>query len=250
MSTLLSKLDSGAEVTVLVTGAAGQIAYSLLPLIATGGLLGPLRVRLHLFDVAASLPKLAGVVMELEDLASPLLASVLATADEAAAYAGVDVALLLGAKPRGPGEERSALLAANAPRAASLCLYWGAELSALSAHAPFDAVVACDLVFIALRDGRARELDRTLRRLATELAPVLLVYEERRIADEDAFVRALALPGGDGAPPLRCDEVEDPELVRLPKDERLVGLGGHDEGELEGLFYMPPPVRVVVLRAQ
>jgi hypothetical protein len=142
------------------------------------------------------------------------------------------------------------LLAANAPRAATLSLYWGAELSAVAPHAPFDAVVACDLVFIALRDGRARELDRTLRRLATELAPVLLVYEERRIADEDAFVRALALPGGAAAPPLRCDEVEDPELVRLPKDERLVGLGGHDEGELEGLFYMPPPVRVVVLRAQ
>ena len=141
------------------------------------------------------------------------------------------------------------LLAANAPRAATLSLYWGAELSAVAPHAPFDAVVACDLVFIALRDGRARELDRTLRRL-TSFAPVLLVWEERRIADEDAFVRALALPGGDGAPPLRCDEVDDPALVRLPKEERLVGLGGHDEGELEGLFYTPPPVRVVVLRAQ
>jgi malate dehydrogenase len=135
MSTLLSKLDSGAEVTVLVTGAAGQIAYSLLPLISTGGLLGPLtRVRLHLFDVAASLPKLAGVVMELEDLASPLLASVLATADEAAAYAGVDVALLLGAKPRGPGEERSALLAANAA-------IFRAAGAALAAHASRDVRV-------------------------------------------------------------------------------------------------------------
>ena len=143
------------------------------------------------------------------------------------------------------------LLAANAPAVVALPLYWGAEpCAALRARAPFDAVIACDLVFIALRDGRARELAWTLRRLAAQYAPVLCVWEERRIADEDAFVRALALPGDDGAPPLRCDEVDDCALLRLPKDERLVGLGTHDEGELEALFYTPPPVRAVVLRAQ
>ena len=115
MPSLLEKLDAGEVITCLVTGAAGQIAYSLLPLICRGALLGAgVRVKLHLLEVAAALPRLAGVVMELEDLASPLQAGVLATADEAAAFAGADVALLLGAKPRGPGEERSDLLKANA----------------------------------------------------------------------------------------------------------------------------------------
>ena len=101
--------------TVLVTGAAGQVAYSLCFFIAKGLMLGPARrVRLVLLDLPAMLPKLESLAMELEDLASPAFAGALCTADGDAAFAGVDFALLVGARPRGPGMERRDLLAANA----------------------------------------------------------------------------------------------------------------------------------------
>ena len=101
--------------TVLVTGAAGAVAYSLVFFIAKGLMLGPARrVRLVLLDLPAMAAKLEGLAMELEDLACPLLAGVVATADPEAAFAGVDFALLVGARPRAPGMERKDLLAANA----------------------------------------------------------------------------------------------------------------------------------------
>lgn len=101
-------------VRVAVTGAAGQIGYSLLFRIASGAMLGPDQpVILQLLDITPSLPALAGVAMELDDCAFPLLAGIVQTDDPLVAFKDVDVALLVGARPRGPGMERKDLLEAN-----------------------------------------------------------------------------------------------------------------------------------------
>ena len=103
-----------APVRVVVTGAAGQIGYALLFRIAAGDMLGKDQpVILHLLEITPALPALQGVVMELNDCAFPLLAGVVATDDVNAACKDVDFALLVGARPRGPGMERKDLLEAN-----------------------------------------------------------------------------------------------------------------------------------------
>ena len=99
---------------VTVTGAAGQISYSLLFRIASGQMLGPDQpVRLQLLEVTPAMKALAGVVMELDDCAFPLVDSIDITDDPNVAFKYTNYALLVGAKPRGPGMERSDLLAAN-----------------------------------------------------------------------------------------------------------------------------------------
>jgi malate dehydrogenase len=106
-----------APVRVAVTGAAGQIGYALLFRIASGQMLGPDRpVHLQLLEIADEKAQkaLKGVMMELEDCAFPLLAGMQAHSDPASAFKDANVALLVGARPRGPGMERKDLLAANA----------------------------------------------------------------------------------------------------------------------------------------
>jgi malate dehydrogenase len=101
-------------VKVAITGAAGQIAYSLIFRIASGSMLGPDQpVILQLLDIPDSLEKLKGTVMEIDDCAFPLVAGVVASADPMEAFDGTDYALLVGARPRGPGMERKDLLTAN-----------------------------------------------------------------------------------------------------------------------------------------
>jgi malate dehydrogenase len=102
-------------IRVSVTGAAGQIGYSLLFRIASGEMLGKDQpVILQLLDLPQAQKALAGVTMELEDCAFPLLAGVVATDDPAVAFKDTQAALLVGARPRGPGMERKDLLAENA----------------------------------------------------------------------------------------------------------------------------------------
>lgn len=99
---------------VAVTGAAGQICYNLLFRIANGDLLGPDQpVIIHLVDIPQSMDACQGVRMELEDCAFPLLRGIEATADYEKGFGDVDVAVLVGAKPRGPGMERADLLKDN-----------------------------------------------------------------------------------------------------------------------------------------
>ena len=101
-------------VRVAVTGAAGQIGYSLLFRIATGEMLGPDQpVIFHLLEITPALKALEGVVMEIDDCAFPLAAGYVLTDDANEAFKDVDFALLVGARPRGPGMERSDLLEAN-----------------------------------------------------------------------------------------------------------------------------------------
>ena len=101
-------------VTVTVTGAAGQIGYELLFRVASGQLLGAdVPVRLRLLEIEPALKAAAGTAMELDDCAFPLLTGIEVTADAAAAFDGVNVALLVGARPRTAGMERGDLLEAN-----------------------------------------------------------------------------------------------------------------------------------------
>ncbi|MFA9438210.1 malate dehydrogenase [Uliginosibacterium sp. sgz301328] len=106
---------SKAPVRVTVTGAAGQIGYSLLFRIASGEMLGKDQpVILQLLDLPQAQKAVKGVIMELEDCAFPLLAGVVASDDPNVAFKDADFALLVGARPRGPGMERKDLLAENA----------------------------------------------------------------------------------------------------------------------------------------
>ena len=101
-------------VNVTVTGAAGQIGYALLFRVASGQLLGPdVPVRLRLLEIPQGMKAAEGTAMELEDCAFPLLAGIDIFDDPTAAFDGVNVGLLVGARPRGPGMERGDLLAAN-----------------------------------------------------------------------------------------------------------------------------------------
>ena len=102
-------------VRVAITGAAGQIAYSLIFHIASGDMLGKDQpVILQLLDIPDSLEKLKGTIMEIDDCAFPLVQSVIGTSDAEEAFEGVKYAMLVGARPRGPGMERADLLQANA----------------------------------------------------------------------------------------------------------------------------------------
>ncbi len=106
-----------SPVRVAVTGAAGQIGYATLFRIASGAMLGPDQpVHLQLLEVPdeKALKALKGVMMELDDCAFPLLSGMTATSDPNVAFKDTDVALLIGAKPRGPGMERKDLLIENA----------------------------------------------------------------------------------------------------------------------------------------
>ncbi len=116
-------------VRVAVTGAAGQIGYALLFRIASGDMLGPDQpVILQLLEITPALPALQGVVMELKDCAFPTLHGVIATDDANVAFKDVDYALLVGARPRGPGMERKDLLEANGA-------IFGPQGRALNVHA-------------------------------------------------------------------------------------------------------------------
>ena len=103
-----------SPVRVAVTGAAGQIGYALVFRIASGQMLGPdTPIELRLLEITPALPALEGVAMELDDCAFPLLAGIEMTDDARTAFDSVDIACLVGAKPRGPGMERADLLKDN-----------------------------------------------------------------------------------------------------------------------------------------
>lgn len=104
-----------APVRVAITGAAGQISYSLLFRIAAGEMLGKDQpVILQMLEITPALGALKGVAMELDDCAFPLVAGLICTDDANVAFKDADYALLVGARPRGPGMERKDLLEANA----------------------------------------------------------------------------------------------------------------------------------------
>ncbi len=122
-------------VHVAITGAAGNIGYAMAFRIAIGDMLGPNQpVALHLLEITPALPALQGVVMELNDCAFPLVSEIIATDDVNAGFVDVDYALLVGARPRGPGMERKDLLSANGA-------IFGPQGKALNDHASRDVKV-------------------------------------------------------------------------------------------------------------
>ena len=103
-----------ATIRIAITGAAGQIGYSLLPRIAAGEMFGSqTKISLQLLEIPPALEALSGVAMELQDCAFPLLESVVVTSNPDEAFSGANLCLLVGSKPRGPGMERSDLLKDN-----------------------------------------------------------------------------------------------------------------------------------------
>jgi len=103
-----------STIRIAVTGAAGQIGYSLLPRIAAGEMFGSkTRVSLQLLEIPPALDVLRGVAMELQDCSFPLLEEVIVTSNPDEAFSGANLCLLVGSKPRGPGMERSDLLKDN-----------------------------------------------------------------------------------------------------------------------------------------
>jgi len=103
-------------IKIAVTGAAGQIGYSLLFRLASGEVFGPkTKVQLHLLELPEAMKGAEGTAMELEDCAFPTLAGIQCFDTATAAFEGVNWALLVGSRPRGPGMERSDLIRANAP---------------------------------------------------------------------------------------------------------------------------------------
>lgn len=122
-------------VRIAITGAAGQIGYALLFRIASGAMLGQDQpIILHLLEITPALEALKGVVMELNDCAFPLLHDIVATDDVNIAFKDVSYALLVGARPRGPGMERKDLLEANGA-------IFGPQGKALNDHAQRDVKV-------------------------------------------------------------------------------------------------------------
>ena len=130
-----SSVSHSEPVKVAVTGAAGQIGYSLLFRIAGGSLLGPAQpVELRLLEITPALKSLEGVVMELDDCAFPLLSKVEIGDDPNTVFEGVNLALLVGARPRSKGMERADLLEANG------AIFTG-QGKALNDHAADDILV-------------------------------------------------------------------------------------------------------------
>ncbi len=130
-----SSVSHSEPVKVAVTGAAGQIGYSLLFRIAGGSLLGPDQpVELRLLEITPALKSLEGVVMELDDCAFPLLSKVEIGDDPNTVFEGVNLALLVGARPRSKGMERADLLEANG------AIFTG-QGKALNDHAADDILV-------------------------------------------------------------------------------------------------------------
>ena len=104
------------HVKVAVTGAAGQIGYSILPRLANGEVFGPdTRVSLHLLEIPQAMQALEGVVMELDDCAFPLLENIVTSDNPKVAFDGVNWALLIGSRPRSKGMERGDLIKVNGP---------------------------------------------------------------------------------------------------------------------------------------
>src|SRR5262245_3509033 len=105
-----------AQVRVAITGATGQVAYSLFPRIASVEMFGMDKdLDIRLVDIPPMIEKAKGVLMELEDGAYPLVSRLSATSDRTVGFKDADWVLLVGSRPRGPGMERNDLISANGP---------------------------------------------------------------------------------------------------------------------------------------
>jgi malate dehydrogenase len=221
-------MASSAPVHVTVTGAAGQIGYSLLFRIGSGQLLGPDQpVVLRLLEIEPAMGALAGVVMELEDCAFPLLAGIEATSDLKTAFDGTSWALLVGSVPRKAGMERNDLLNVNGG-------IFGPQGEAIAAHAASDVRVVvvgnpCNTNCLIAR-AHAPDVpdDRffAMTRLDQNRARSLLA---RRAGLPVTAVRSLAIWGNHSS-------TQFPDFENATIDGRAVAEVIGDEAWLQGEF--------------
>nr|AIT70198.1 malate dehydrogenase [Campylaephora kondoi] len=208
--------------TVTITGAAGQIGYSLLPLLASGSVFGRHQpLNLHLLEIEPAKKALSGVVLELEDLASPILKSIVPTTEAVEAFTNCDVAILVGAFPRRPGMTRRDLLSKNIP--------------IFSSHARILEKVAAPDVAILVVGNPANTNALVLSRAAPKLNPrritaltrldhnraVAAVARELSVSVSD--VSGVAVWGNHSS-------TQYPDVTRARVDGKPVldRLGGHD----------------------
>ncbi len=215
-------------VRVAVTGAAGQIGYALVFRIASGQMFGPdTPVELRLLEITPALGPLEGVAMELDDGAFPLLAGIECTDDAAVAFDGLNVACLVGAKPRGPGMERADLLKDNG------AIFTG-QGQALAANAADDLKVAVvgnpantnALIAAANADGVPRERFTAMVRLDENRAKSQLA---KKAGVAVAEVTNLAVWGNHS--PTMVPDVDNARIGGKPVTEVIT-----DEDWLRGEF--------------
>ncbi|CAL5381389.1 unnamed protein product [Camellia sinensis] len=139
-------------ITVLVTGATGQIGYALVPMIARGAMLGPDQpVILHMLDIQPAAEALKGVKMELVDAAFPLLRGIVATTDVVEACTGVNIAIMVGGFPRNKGMERKDVMSKNVS-------IYKAQASALEKHAAPNCKNPTPLVLVVANPANTNAL--------------------------------------------------------------------------------------------
>ncbi|MPZ41963.1 MAG: malate dehydrogenase [Betaproteobacteria bacterium] len=209
---------------VAVTGAAGQIGYSLLFRIASGEMLGKDQpVILQLLDITPAMAALNGVVMELDDCAFPLLQSIVASDDPTVAFRDVDVALLVGARPRSKGMERKDLLEANGA-------IFTTQSRALSEVASRDVKVlvvgnpANTNCYIAMRNAKALKPSNfsAMMRLDHNRA---LTQVAQKVGKPVASVRKMTVWGNHSAtqyPDLYSAQVDGQKVAALVNDQAWI----------------------------
>ncbi|MTV25962.1 malate dehydrogenase [Nitriliruptoraceae bacterium ZYF776] len=219
---------SASPVRVAVTGAAGQIGYALVFRIASGQMFGPdTPVELRLLEITPALGALEGVAMELDDGAFPLLSGIELTDDASVAFDGLNVACLVGAKPRGPGMERADLLKDNGR------IFTG-QGQALAANAADDVKIAVvgnpantnALIAAANADGVPTERFTAMVRLDENRAKSQLA---KKAGVPVAEVTNLAVWGNHS--PTMVPDVDNARIGGRPATEVIT-----DEGWLRGEF--------------
>ncbi|GAA3932692.1 malate dehydrogenase [Microbacterium soli] len=219
--------------TITLTGAGGQIGYALLFRIAAGDMLGPDEpVRLRLLEIPQGLRAAEGAALELQDGAFELLEHVEVTDDPAVGFDGANLALLVGARPRGPGMERGDLLAANAG-------IFGPQGSAIAAHAASDVRVTVvgnpantnALIAASAADGVPAERFSALTRLDENRARAQLALA---LDAPVASIRGVTIWGNHSA--TQFPDISRASVDGEPVAERLAQRVGDVRAWLEGTF--------------
>jgi len=219
--------------TITITGAGGQIGYALLFRIAAGDLLGPdEKVRLRLLEIPQGLGAAEGAALELQDGAFGLLEHVEVTDDAAVGFDGTDLALLVGARPRGPGMERADLLAANAgifgPQGAAIAANAasGVRVTVVGNPANTNALIAA-----AAADGVPAERFTALTRLDENRARAQLA---QTLGAPVHTVRRVPIWGNHSA--TQFPDISHATVGGRPVGEALAQIVGDVPAWLEGTF--------------
>jgi malate dehydrogenase len=206
-----------APVRVAITGAAGQIGYQLAFRIASGQMLGNDQpVILQLLEISPAMPALQGVVMELDDCAFGTLAGIVATDDPNVAFKDTDYALLVGARPRGPGMERKDLLEANAA-------IFSVQGKAMNDHASRD-------VRVLVVGNPANTNALIAQSNAPDLAPRNFTAMTR--LDHNRAMAQLAAKTGGHVNDIRCMTIWGNHSATQYPDISHASVGGKSAGEL------------------